>query len=87
MLVLFGAREVLSNPPVSRLPKVTIARVFTSSILNNQGCITFRGAVVSNKFLYRVRRVGASLYRYSNALLSKVVDNTNEVLASVERFE
>lgn len=57
LLVLFSTREVVSNPPTFRLYCVTLAYIFTSSVLNNQGNVTFGGAIRSNKFLYGERYV------------------------------
>lgn len=57
LLILFGAREVIRNPPAFRLFCVTVAYVLTSSVLNNQCSIALRGTVSSNKFLDSKRYV------------------------------
>lgn len=51
LLVLLGAREIVYNPPTSRLSSVTSPYILTSPILNNEGSKAFGGTVRRNEFL------------------------------------
>lgn len=61
LFVLFGTRQVHCDSPVTYLQLVTVTYILTSSVLNNQSSIAFRGAVVGNEFLDCEGGVGSSL--------------------------
>lgn len=86
MFVLFGARQVHCDSPITYLQLVTVTYILTSSVLNNQSSIAFRGTVAGNKFLDYEGGVGSSLNWFSNALLTLVIYNTNKVSAAIKRF-
>lgn len=51
LFVLFGTRQVHCDSPITRLQLITVAYILTSSVLDNQSSVVFRGTIVGNELL------------------------------------